>query len=166
MIHSTNTLKRSVLIASLAVLWSCNALGASSSDSGSSNGNTSNTSNTSNSGSASLLDQALDNVSAMGTANISTGGDLTSTCSVSGNSNICLGTYVWSDDHSNDASANKGAIILTGNVQYNLVSNINVTTTTSPTATGVNTIGSVDVPSGGTLYLSNTNTATGFIGGF
>lgn len=164
--HSTNTLKRSVFIAALALLWSCNALCASSDNTATTTTPTITSSSSSNS-SNSRLDQALDNVTGMGTSTVTISGDLNSSCSVAGSNNICLGTYVWSDDHSNDSSVNKGAIVMTGNVQQTLVSNINVNSSVSPTATGVNTIGTVDLPNpGSTLYLTNTNNATGFLGGF
>lgn len=115
--------------------------------------------------SVSKLDQALDNVSAKGDIIVSNG-DFTSTCSSTSNT-VCVGTYVWTDDHSNDASVNKGGIQLNGYVQQNLTTNINVTSTASPTATGVNTIGTIDVPvPGTTLNFSNSNNATGLLGGF
>lgn len=145
MMHYTKTLKQSVFITSLALCW-CNGSWATN---------------------IGTLDQALDNVSGMGTSTVSIAGDLNSSCSTGGSNTICIGTYVWTDDHANDASVNKGAMVLNGNVQQNLVTNINVNTTVSPTATGVNTIGTVDLPvPGTTLNLSNNNNATGFIGGF
>ena len=113
-----------------------------------------------------LLDQALDGVSAKGDTILNVTGDLNSICNTASSNTICVGTYVWTDDHSTDSSVNKGAMVLGGNVQQNLVSNINVNTTVSPTATGVNTIGSVTPSAGATFDLSNNNNATGFIGGF
>jgi hypothetical protein len=113
----------------------------------------------------SSLDQALDDVSGMGDINI--GGNLTDTCSIGGSNAICVGTYSWTDNHSSDASVNKGALILSGNAQEGLVTNINVSTTVSPTATGVNTVGTVDIPvAGAVVNMNNSNNATGFIGGF
>ena len=116
--------------------------------------------------SISLLEQTLDGISAKGDSTVTVGGDLTSTCNISGSNAICVGTYVWTDDHTNDSSVNKGAMVLSGNVQQNLVSDINVNTTVSPTATGVNTVGSITPAPGVTLNFSNNNNATGFIGGF
>ena len=75
--------------------------------------------------SVSKLDQALDNVSAKGDIIVS--GDFTSSCSSTSNT-VCVGTYVWTDDHSNDSSVNKGGIQLNGYVQQYLTTNINVTT--------------------------------------
>jgi hypothetical protein len=123
-------------------------------------------SNDSRASNTDALDQALDDISGMADSNISVGGNLTSTCVTSSNA-VCIGTYVWTDDHSNDQSVNKGALVLSGNVQQNVTSTINVTSDTSPTATGVNTIGTITVPvPGTTLNFSNNNNATGLIGGF
>ena len=116
--------------------------------------------------SISLLEQALDGISAKGDSIVTVSGDLNSACNTGSSNTICVGTYVWSDDHSNDSSVNKGAMVLGGNVQQNLVTNINVNSTVSPTATGVNTVGTVTPSAGSTLNLSNNNNATGFIGGF
>ena len=114
--------------------------------------------------SISKLEQALDEVSGKGDIIVS--GDLTSNCYTTSNT-VCVGTYVWTDDHSNDNSVNKGGIQLNGNVQQYLTTNINVTSTASPTATGVNTIGTIDVPvPGTTLNFNNSNNATGLLGGF
>ena len=114
---------------------------------------------------SSSLEQALDNVVGMGDINV--GGNLTDSCSIGASNAICVGTYSWTDDHSSDQSVNKGALLLSGSAQQGLVSNINVSTTVSPTATGVNTIGTVDIPVPGTVVnLSNSNNATGFIGGY
>lgn len=120
--------------------------------------------NDSQASSISKLDQALDDVSAKG--DVVVGGDFTSNCNSASNT-VCVGTYVWTDDHSNDNSVNKAGIQLNGNVQQNLTTNINVTSTASPTATGVNTIGTIDVPvPGTTLNFNNSNNATGLLGGF
>ena len=114
-----------------------------------------------------LLEQALDNVTAKGDSNINIGGDLVDTCTIGASNAICVGTYVWTDDHSNDSSVNKGAVLLSGSAQSGIVTNINVTTSVSPTATGVNTVGSIDIPQPGSVVdLSNSNNATGFIGGY
>ena len=112
-----------------------------------------------------LIEGALDAISGMGTSTVTVGGNMDNTCTVGGSS-ICVGSYVWTDDHSADASTNKGAIVMSGNVQQNLVSNINVNTTQSPSASGANVIGDVNIPAGGSINLSNNNNATGFIGGF
>jgi len=112
----------------------------------------------------SKLDEARDNVSGKGDIIVS--GNYTSNCTSTSNT-VCVGTYVWTDDHSNDSSVNKGGIQLNGYVQQNLTTNINVTSTASPTATGVNTIGTIDVPvPGTTLNFNNSNNATGLLGGF
>jgi hypothetical protein len=115
-------------------------------------------------GATSLLDQALDNVSAM---DISVGGNLSNTCTTNASSSICIGTYSWTDSHANDNSVNKGAIVYDGYVQQNLVSNINVSSAESPTATGANVVGTINAPQPGiTISLSNNNNANGFLGGF
>lgn len=144
--HTTN---RSIFIAGLIICW-CSAWYT----------------NSSWGSSISLLEQALDGISAKGDSIVTVSGDLNSACNTGSSNTICVGTYVWSDDHSNDASVNKGALVLSGNVQENLVTNINVNSSVSPTATGVNTIGTVTPSAGSTLNLSNNNNATGFIGGF
>ena len=144
--HATN---RSIVIAGLVLCW-CGVW----------------YSNESWGSSISLLEQALDGISAKGDAIVTVSGDLNSACNTGGSNTICVGTYVWSDDHSNDSSVNKGALVLGGNVQENLVTNINVNSSVSPTATGVNTVGTVTPSTGSTLNLSNNNNATGFIGGF
>ena len=144
------SINRSGLIASLVIYW-CSAW----------------TGGYSWGGNISPIEQALDDVSAMGDSNISVGGNLDSSCTNASSNSVCVGTYVWTDDHTGDASVNKGAIVMDGYVQQNLVSNINVNTTLSPTAAGANVVGTVDIPNPGiTMSLSNSNNATGLIGGF
>jgi hypothetical protein len=109
------------------------------------------------------IDSVLDNISAAG---ITVGGDLASNCTTAANS-ICVGAFDWTDSHANDASTNKGAIIMDGYVQQNLTSNVNINTTQGAVAAGANVIGDVIPASGGvTINLTNNNNATGFIGGF
>jgi len=143
----SRTMNRSVIIGSWVLCWCCAWI---SINSWASNIN--------------LLEQALDDISAKG--DITVGGNLSNSCTTGGANTICVGTYAWTDDHTSDASVNKGGMVLNGNTQQYLVSNINVNTTVSPTATGVNTIGTVSPASGATLNMSNNNNATGFIGGF
>jgi len=108
-----------------------------------------------------LSDSILDSISAQG---ISVGGDLTNNCSTSSNS-ICQGTFDWNDNHQFDASNHKGSIDMSGNVQQNVSSQINVNATQSATASGVNSIGDMSI-SNGELSQLNYNNATSFIGGF
>ena len=144
-----NNIKRSGLIASVVVCWCCGLFGSYSW------------------GASISLEQTLDDIHAMGDSTINVGGNLDSSCTNAQSNAVCVGTYVWTDDHTGDSSINKGAIVMDGYVQQNLVSNINVNTTQSPTATGANVIGTVDIPTPGiTLYLENRNNATGLIGGF
>jgi hypothetical protein len=141
-------IKRCGLIASLVICWCSGWYGSYSWG-----------------GSMSPIEQTLDNVSAMG--DITVGGNFDSSCTNSASNVVCVGTYVWTDDHTGDASVNKGAIVMDGYTQQNLVSNINVNTAQSPTATGANVVGTINIPIPGiTLSLTNSNNATGLIGGF
>ena len=108
-----------------------------------------------------LSDSALEEITAQG---INVGGDATISCSTSAAS-ICLGSYDWNDSHQFDASTNKGAIVMDGNVQQNVTSEINLNQTQSAGANGANVLGNVSL-SNSTLNMTNSNTATNFIGGF
>ena len=56
---------------------------------------------------------------------------------------------------------------MSGNTQENMRTNINGVGTQSAFAQGSNVVGDVSTAaSGATINLTNTNTATGFIGGF
>jgi hypothetical protein len=111
-----------------------------------------------------LDDSVLDNISGTG---ISVTGSLNSSCSTAASDSICVGTFGWTDSHSNDASTNKGAVVMNGYVQQNLNSDINLNATQSATAQGVNINGSVSFTQPGqTLNMVTNNNATGFIGGF
>ena len=111
----------------------------------------------------SRVDSVLETISASG---ISIGGDLNSNCTTTSNS-ICVGTFDWTDTHSNDASVNKGAITMDGYVQQNLVSNVNINTTQGAVAAGANVVGDVIPTAGGVnINMTNNNNASGFIGGF
>ena len=115
----------------------------------------------------SLLDNALDQVNATGTSTYSVTGNVTNDCTLSSSGHsICLGTYIWTDDHSNDASSNKGALIMTGNTQQNLVSNINIDSTVSPVSASANIVSNVTPAPNSTINLSNSANSTGFIGGY
>ena len=70
------------------------------------------------------------------------------------------------DDHSNDTSSNKGALIQSGYVQQNLVSNINIDSTVSPVSASANIVSNVTPSAGSTINLSNSANSTGFIGGY
>jgi hypothetical protein len=108
-----------------------------------------------------LSDSALEEITAQG---INVGGDATISCSTTSTS-ICLGSYDWTDSHQFDASTNKGAIVMDGNVQQNVTSEINMNQTQSAGANGANVLGNVTL-SNSTLNMNNSNTATNFIGGF
>jgi len=115
----------------------------------------------------SLLDNALDQVNATGTSTYSVSGNVDNNCTLTDSANsICLGTYIWTDDHSNDASTNKGAMIMNGNVQQNLVSNINISSTVSPVSASANIVSNVTPAPNSTINLSNSANSTGFIGGY
>lgn len=115
----------------------------------------------------SLLDNALDQIGGKGTSTYSVTGNVDTNCALTSSSNsICLGTFIWTDDHSSDASTNKGALIMTGNVQQNLVSNINIDSTVSPVSASANIVSNVTPAPGSTVNLSNTANSTGFIGGY
>jgi len=115
----------------------------------------------------SLLDNALDQVAGEGTSTYSVTGDVNNNCTLtSSSSSICLGTYIWTDDHSNDTSSNKGALIQSGYVQQNLVSNINIDSTVSPVSASANIVSNVTPSAGSTINLSNSANSTGFIGGY
>lgn len=115
----------------------------------------------------SKLDQALDQVDATGTSTYSVTGDVSNNCTLtSSSSSICLGTYIWTDDHTNDASTNKGALIQSGYVQQNLVSNINIDSTVSPVSASANIVSNVTPAPYSTINLSNSANSTGFIGGY
>ncbi|HUJ79764.1 MAG TPA: hypothetical protein VLY45_05565 [Nitrospiria bacterium] len=108
-----------------------------------------------------LNDSTLGGISAQG---VTTGGDLTNICSEGSNS-ICLGTFDLTDNHQFDSSAYKGAIEMSGNVQQNVSSEINVNQTQSAGANGVSVFGNMSL-NNSTLSLTNANNATSFIGGF
>ncbi len=108
-----------------------------------------------------LPEDALKEISAEG---ISTGGDLSTSCVTSSNA-ICVGTYEWNDNHQFDASNNKGAMVMEGNVQQNVAAESVVNATQSATATGVNVIGDIQL-SNSTINVTNNNNSTSFIGGF
>jgi len=110
----------------------------------------------------SLSNEALGEINAQG---ISVGGDFNNSCSVSASNSVCLGTYEWNDNHQFDASIDKGAIVMDGNVQQNLTSEINLNQTQSSGASGANVLGNVSL-SNSTLTMTNSNNATSFIGGF
>jgi hypothetical protein len=115
----------------------------------------------------SKLDNALDQVNAAGTSTYSVTGNVSNNCTYTSSSNsICLGTYIWTDDHSNDASTNKGALIQNGNVQQNLVSNINISSTVSPVSASANIVSNVTPAPNSTINLSNSANSTGFVGGY
>ena len=115
----------------------------------------------------SLLDNALDQVGAMGTSSYTVSGNVDNTCALSSSSNsICVGTFLWNDDHTNDASTNKGALIMSGYVQQNLVTNINIDSTVSPVSASANIVSNVTPAAGSTVNLSNNSNATGLIGGY
>ena len=98
---------------------------------------------------------------------VSVTGNVTNDCTLSSSGHsICLGTYIWTDDHSNDASSNKGALIMTGNTQQNLVSNINIDSTVSPVSASANIVSNVTPAPNSTINLSNSANSTGFIGGY
>ena len=110
----------------------------------------------------SRLDNALDQVDATGTSTYSVTGDVSNNCTLTSSSNsICLG-----DDHSNDASTNKGALIQNGYVQQNLVSNINISSTVSPVSASANIVSNVTPAPNSTINLSNSANSTGFVGGY
>ena len=112
----------------------------------------------------SLSNTAMDGVSAKGVT--TDGGNYSTSCD-SNSSSICLGSYDWTDNHQFDSSYYKGAIQMSGNTQENLSTNINGVGTQSAFAQGSNVVGDVSTAaSGATINLTNTNTATGFIGGF
>ncbi len=108
-----------------------------------------------------LSDDVLEGISAEG---ISTGGDLSTSCVTSSNA-ICVGPYEWNDNHQFDASNNKGAMVMEGNVQQNVTAETVVNATQSATATGVNVIGDIQL-SNSTINVTNNNNSTSFIGGF
>jgi len=108
-----------------------------------------------------LSDSALGEIAAQG---ISVGGDLTNSCSTGSNA-ICFGTFELNDNHQFDASDHKGAIEMSGNVQQNVSTEINVNQTQGSTATGVTLLTTPSI-SNSTLTLTNSNNATNFIGGF
>ena len=115
----------------------------------------------------SRLDAALDQVSAMGTSTYSVTGNVSTDCTLTQSSNsLCVGTYIWTDDHSNDQSVNKGALVQSGNVQQNLVSNINISSDVAPVSASANIVSNVNPSPGSTINLSNNANATGFIGGY
>jgi hypothetical protein len=109
----------------------------------------------------SLSDSTLEGIAAQG---ISVGGDSTISCSTASTS-ICLGTYEWNDNHQFDASVDKGAIVMDGNVQQNVTSEINLNQTQSSGANGANVLGNISL-SNSTLTMTNSNNATSFLGGF
>lgn len=109
----------------------------------------------------SLSDEALGGIHAQG---ITVGGDSAISCSTSSTS-ICLGTYEWNDNHQFDASIDKGAIVMDGNVQQNVSSEINLNQTQGAAANGANVLGNVSL-SNSTLTMTNSNNATNFVGGF
>ena len=118
-------------------------------------------------GSGSRLDAALDQVLAKGTSTYSVGGSVDNNCTLTdSSSSICLGSYIWTDDHSNDSSTNKGALIMTGDVQQNLVSNINIDSAVAPVSASANIVSNVTPAAGSTINLSNSASSTGFIGGY
>ena len=115
----------------------------------------------------SKLDKALDQIDALGTSTYSVTGDVNNNCTLTtSTNNICVGSYIWTDDHSNDASTNKGALIQNGYVQQNLVSNINIDSTVSPVSASANIVSNVTPATGSTVNLSNSASSTGFIGGY
>jgi hypothetical protein len=116
---------------------------------------------TAHAGQMNLSDSALGDISAQG---VTVGGDLSNSC-MEGSNSICMGTFDLTDNHQFDASAYKGAINLSGNVQQNVNSQINVTQTASTGANGVVVIGDSSL-NNSTLAITNSNNATGFIGGF
>jgi len=116
---------------------------------------------TAHAGQMDLTDAALEGISAQG---VTVGGDLSNSC-MEGSNSICLGTFDLTDNHQFDASAYKGAIDLSGNVQQNVNSQINVTQSASTGANGVIVLGDSSL-SNSTLEITNANNATGFIGGF
>jgi hypothetical protein len=109
----------------------------------------------------SLSNKALGDINAQG---INVGGNLSTSCSTNSTS-ICLGTYEWNDNHQFDASIDKGAIIMDGNVQQNVTSEINLNQTQSAGANGANVLGNLTL-SNTTLTITNSNNATNFVGGF
>ncbi len=109
----------------------------------------------------SLSNETLGDINAQG---MNVGGNLSTSCSTSATS-ICLGTFEWNDNHQFDASTDKGAIHMDGNVQQNVSAEINLNQTQSAGATGVNALGNISL-SNSTLNLTNSNTSTNFIGGF
>ena len=115
----------------------------------------------------SLLDAALDQVNAMGTSTYSVSGNVSTDCTLTQSSNsLCVGTFIWTDDHTNDQSVNKGALVMNGYVQQNLVSNINISSDVAPVSASANILSNVNPSPGSTLNLSNSANSTGFIGGY
>ena len=115
----------------------------------------------------SRLDAALDQVSALGTSTYSVTGDVSTNCTLTQSSNsLCVGTFIWTDDHTSDQSVNKGALVQSGYVQQNLVSNINISSDIAPVAASANIVSNVNPTPGSTINLSNAANATGFIGGY
>ena len=115
----------------------------------------------------SLLDNALDQVGAAGTSTYSVTGNVDTNCVLStASSSICVGTFIWTDDHSNDQSSNKGALVMSGNVQENLVSNINIDSAVAPVSASANIVSNVYPTPGSTINLSNSANSTGFLGGY
>ena len=115
-------------------------------------------------GPTSLSDDAMAGITAQG---ISTGGGSLSSSCADNSTSVCVGTYEWNDNHQFDASTNKGAILMNGNTQQNLTSNINSVGTQSAIATGANVVGDLNPNANGdTFSLNNYNNATSFIGGF
>ena len=111
-----------------------------------------------------LTDDAMAGITAQG---INTGGGSLSSSCGNNSTTVCVGTYEWNDNHQFDASSNKGAILMNGNTQQNLTSNINSVGTQSAIATGANVVGDLNPNANGdTFSLNNYNNATSFIGGF
>lgn len=108
-----------------------------------------------------LSDSVLGEIAAQG---ISVGGDLTNSCTTGSNA-ICFGTFELNDNHQFDASDHKGAIEMSGFVQQNVSTEINVNQTQGSTATGVTLMTTPSI-SNSTLTMTNSNNATNFIGGF
>jgi len=108
-----------------------------------------------------LSDSVMGGITAEG---ITAGGDVSLSCSTSAAS-ICVGTYDWNDNHQFDASIDKGAIVMDGNVQQNVSGEINMNQTQSAGANGANVIGNLSL-SNTTLNITNSNTSTNFVGGF
>jgi hypothetical protein len=116
--------------------------------------------------SLSPLDQALDQVQAKATS-YNVGGSVDNNCTLSNSSNsICVGSYIWNDDHTNDSSTNKGALLMSGSVQQNLVSNINIDSAVAPVSASANIVSNVTPAAGSTINLSNSASSTGFLGGY